>query len=140
MKAVIHPPVHESYQRHRGQRTWQIILPVVLAAIVFVALIVLVILAASRGTGDVARWAEVSTILISIPIIIVGFLVLLLLAGFVYLKIRLLQIAPIYTGKAQDFVYKISGAVKRAADAAVKPVFYLSGVGATIKALLGRKE
>lgn len=139
MKAVIHPPVHESYQRHRSQRTWQIILPVVLAAIVFIALIVLVSLAAIRGTGDVARWAAVATIWISVPAILFGLIVFLLLAGFVYLKMRLLRIAPIYTGKAQDFVYRLSGAVKRAADAAARPVIFLGGIGATIQALLGRK-
>jgi len=138
MKAIIHPPVHESYKKHRKEIVWQIILPVVLTSILFIALIVLVNIATFRDNGDVARWAAVSTIWISIPIMIVALLLLAILVGIVYLLIRLLQITPIYTGKAQDFAYKIAGYARRAADIAVKPVFFLDEVGATIKALLGR--
>ena len=135
----LHPPVHESYQRHRSQRTWQIILPVVLAAILFIALIVLINIATFRDNGDVARWAAVSTIWISFPIIIASFILFILLAGIIFLFARLLQLAPKYTRRVQDFAYRLSGNIKRAADAAVKPVMFLNGVGATIQALLGRR-
>jgi hypothetical protein len=139
MKAIIHQPVHESYKRHRKQRTSQIILPVVLAALLFIALVVLLNIATFRDNGDVARWAAVSTIWISIPIIIMAMVFLAVLAGIVYLLMRLLQIAPIYTGKAQDVAHKIDGYVRRAADAVVKPIIALNGISASIQAFLGRK-
>jgi hypothetical protein len=139
MKAIIHQPVHESYKRHRKEIMWQIILPMVLTTILFIALIVLINIATFRDNGDVGRWAAVSTIWISIPIIIVSFLLLAILVGIAYLLIRLLQIAPIYTGKAQDFAYKVEGYARRAADAAAKPIIFLDSIGASIKALLGRK-
>ncbi len=139
MKAIIHSPIHESYLKHRKQRVWQIIVPVILSAILCIALIVLVNIATFRDNGDVGRWAAVSTIWISIPIIIVSFLLLAILVGIAYLLIRLLQIAPIYTGKAQDFAFKVAGYARRAADAAVKPIIFLDSIGASIKALLGRK-
>jgi len=139
MKAILPPPVHESYKRHRSQLAWQIILPMVLAAILFIALVVLINIATFRDDGDVGRWAAVSTIWISIPIIIVSFLLLAILVGIAYLLIRLLQIAPMYTGKAQDFAYKVAGFVTRAADAAARPVIFLDSIGASIKVLLGRK-
>ena len=139
MKAIIHPPVHESYKKHRKEIVWQIILPVVLTSILFIALIVLVNIATFRDNGDVARWAAVSTIWISIPIMIVALLLLAILVGIVYLLIRLLQITPIYTGKAQDFAYKVAGYTRRAADAAAKPFIFLDSIGASIKALFGRK-
>ncbi|HJR82047.1 MAG TPA: hypothetical protein VJ821_18380 [Anaerolineales bacterium] len=139
MKAIIHPPIHESYLKHRKQRVWQIILPVVLAALLFIALIVLIIIAASRGTGDVARWAAVSTIWISIPIIIMSLILFAVLAGIVYLLIRLLQIAPVYTGKAQDFAYKVARTARRGADAVAKPFITLDSLGASLNRILGRK-
>ena len=139
MKAIIHPPVHESYLKHRKQRVWQIILPVVLAALLFIALIVLIIIAASRGTGDVARWAAVSTIWISIPIIIMSLILFAVLAGLVYLLIRLLQIAPVYTGKAQDLAYKVARTARRGADAVAKPFITLDSLGASLNRILGRK-
>ena len=139
MKAVLPEPVHESYRRHRKQRTTQIILPMVLVALVFLAVVVLVNVATFRDNGDVGRWAAISTIWISIPVCIMGFVFLVLIGGLVYLMGRLLGIAPNYTGKAQDFVHKLAIRIRRATDIAVKPVFAVNGFGATIKALLGRK-
>ena len=139
MKAVLPEPVHESYRRHRKQRTMQILLPIVLAALLFIAAIVLVNIATFRDSGDVGRWAAISTMWIAIPVCIMGLVFLALLGGLVYLMGRLLGIAPRYTGKAQDFVHKLAIRIRRAADVTVKPIFAANGFGATIKALLGRK-
>ncbi|HEX7262325.1 MAG TPA: hypothetical protein VF258_10960, partial [Luteolibacter sp.] len=79
MKDVFPEPVHESYRRHRKQRTSQIILPMVLVAILFLGMIVLVNIATFRDNGDVGRWAAISTIWIVIPVCIAGFIFLALL-------------------------------------------------------------
>jgi hypothetical protein len=139
MKAELPKPVHESYRRHRRQRTAQIILPVVLAALLFIAMVVLINIATFRGNGDVARWAAISTMWIAIPVFIMGFIFLALLGGMIYLFGRLLGIAPIYTGKAQDFVHKLALRIQRIADMAVRPIITLDSVGASVNRLLGRK-
>ncbi len=139
MKAVSSKPVHESYQRHRRQLATQIILPMVLAALLFVALVVLINLATFRGSGDVARWAAVSTIWIAAPIMIASLIFLAVLVGLIYLLARLLGIAPIYTNKAQNFVQKLGIRIRLAADASVKPVLFLDSIGASIKRLFGIK-
>ena len=138
MKAIIRPPVHESYKRHRKEVAWQIILPVVLAAILIIGLIVLVNVATFRDNGDVGRWAAISTIWIAIPMMVAGLIFFIILGGIVYLLKYLLNITPRYTGQAQDFVYKIAGHIKRFADAIVKPVIFVDGIGASINRLLGR--
>jgi hypothetical protein len=139
MKEIIPKPVHESYQRHRRQLIGQVILPMVLAALLFVALIVLISLATFRGNGDSARWAEISTMWIAIPVLIAGFIFLALLVGIIYLLARLLGIAPTYTNRAQDFVQKLAIRIQGAADLPVRPILFLDGIGASIRALLGRK-
>lgn len=139
MKALLPKPVHESYQRHRSQRTTQILLPILLAAILFLAMVVLVNIATFRDNGDVGRWAAVSTIWLAIPLCVMGFVFLALLGGLIYLMARLLGIAPTYTGRAQIIAQKLGLRVRRVADLSVKPVFAVNGLGATIKALLGRK-
>ena len=139
MKAIIPEPIHESYRRHRRQRTSQIFLPMILAGIVFLAVVVLVIIATANGTGDVGRWAAVSTIWIVIPTCIAGLMFLVVLGGLVYLMGRLLGVAPTYTGKAQDFVHRLAIRIRLIADKIVKPVFAVNGFGATLKALFGRK-
>ena len=138
MKVVFPEPIHESYRRHRKQRTTQIILPVLLGAILFLALVVLVIMGTANG-GDTGRWAAISTMWITIPVCGMGLAFLLVLGGLIYLMGRLLGVAPRYTNKAQNFVHKLGIRIRRVADKTVKPVFAVNGFGATIKALLGRK-
>ena len=139
MKAIIRKPVHEYYKQHRKQLVSQIILPVVISALLIIGLIVLVNIATFRDNGDVGRWAAISTIWIVIPIMVAGLIFFIILGGIVYLLKYLLNIAPVYTGQAQEFVYKIAGYIRRLADAIVKPVIVIDGVGAGINRLLGRK-
>jgi len=139
MKPKIPQPVHESYKRHRRELAWQIILPVALTALLIVALIVLVNIATFNEGGDVGRWAAISTIWIVVPVMVAGLVFLALLVALVYLMMRLLNITPTYTGIAQDYVYKAAGYVKRGADMAVKPVLFLDGIGASLRAFFGRK-
>ena len=131
-KAKLPQPTHESYLRHRKQLTWQIGLPVALAAILIIALIVLINIATFRDNGDVARWAAISTIWIVIPICIGMLLFLALLCGLIYLMSRLLNVTPRYTGLAQDYAFKAARAVKRALDAVVNRVIALQGALASI--------
>jgi heme/copper-type cytochrome/quinol oxidase subunit 2 len=139
MNAKLPQPVHETYKRHRKQLMWQIILPITLTVILCVALIVLINVATFRDGGDVGRWAAISTIWIVVPIMIGSLIALALLGGLVYLMAKLLHIMPTYTGMAQDYVHIAVGYVKRGADAVVKPVFLIDGLGASIKAFFGRK-
>lgn len=139
MKAVLPEPVHESYKRYRKQRTRQILLPVVLAALLCIGMVVLTGIATFSWNGDVGRWAAISTMWISIPVCLMGFVFLALTVGMIYLMGRLLGVAPTYTGKAQNFVHKLAIRIRRVADMVVKPVLSVNGFGATIKALLGRK-
>jgi len=124
--------MHESYLKHRKQLAWQIILPIVLTALLIVALIVLINVATFNQGGDVARWAAISTIWIVVPIMIGMLIFIVLLGGLVYLMKRLLNITPTYTGLAQDYVYLAVGYIKRAADALVQPVLQLNGILASL--------
>lgn len=140
MNAKLPQPVHESYMKHRRDRAWKIIFPVVLSVVLCIAMIVLINVATFRNGGDVARWAAVSTIWIVVPIIIGMLIFFVLLAGLVYLMYRLLSITPTYTGLAQDYVHKAAIYVKRGADAAVKPIINLNGILASISAFFERMK
>jgi hypothetical protein len=139
MKAVLPKPVHESYKRHRKQLTSQIMLPVIVASLLFLVAVVLVGISANLGNPGVATWAQISTMWIAIPTCLMGFVFLALLGGLVFLLGKLLGVAPTYTGRAQDFVHKLAIRIRRAADKTVKPIISLNGFGASIRAFLGRK-
>src|SRR5512147_3085941 len=132
MNAIPPKPVHASYRRHRQQLTSQIILPMVLAALLFLAVVILLIATAAQDQGDVSRWAAVSTIWIVIPIIIASLIFLVVLGGLIYLLSRLLGIAPTYTAQAQDFVQMLGVRIRSLADQSVRPVLFLNGIGASI--------
>ena len=139
MKVVFPEPIHESYRRHRRQRTSQIILPIVLVVILFLALVVFVNIATFGNNGDAGRWAAIATMWIAMPVCAMGLAFLLIIGGLVYLLGRLLGVAPRYTNEAQNFFHKLAIRIRRVADMAVKPIFAVNEFGATIKALLGRK-
>jgi len=138
MKATIPQHVHESYKRHRKEVVWQIILPMVLTFVLFIALIVLISFSTFRDGGDVERWAAISTIWIVIPIMISLLIVTALLGGLVYLMMKLLHITPTYTSMAQDYVYIAQGYIRRATEAIIQPVLQLNGILASIIAFFER--
>ncbi len=138
MKAKLPKPEHYSYLAHRRQRNTQIILPVFLSALGFIGLVVLVAWSAFRSGGDVGRWAAVSTIWLSLPVMIAGLILLAILIVLIFLLARALEILPYYTGAAQDAVHRLGGYIMRASDLAVKPIFVLGGWAGIIKAFLGR--
>jgi hypothetical protein len=139
MKANIPQPVHESYLKHRKDRVWKIIVPVVASVVLCIGLIVLVNIATFQWGGDVARWAAISTMWIAIPTILSMLVFLAILAGLVYLMAKLLNILPTYTGKTQDLFYKIESYARRFADSAAKPIIFIDSIGAGINRIFGRR-
>jgi hypothetical protein len=139
MRAKLPEPVHESYLKHRKDRTWKIIFPVILSVLLCIGLVVLINIATFRDGGDVARWAAISTMWIAIPTMIALLVFLALLAGIVYLLAKLLGIAPRYTLMVQEFFYKIEAYAIRGADAAAKPFIFIDSIGASINRFLGRQ-
>ena len=139
MKANLPQPVHESYQQHRRDLRWKIILPVVLAAGLCLGLTVLINIATFQRGGDVARWAAVSTIWLAIPAIFILLVSLIIHAGLVYLLAKLLNLLPTYTGRTQDIFNKIEGQARRFADAVAKPFIFINSIGASINRIFGRR-
>lgn len=139
MNAQPPKPMHASYLKHRKDLAWKIIFPVVLSAVLCLALIVIVNLATFRDGGDVARWAAISTMWIAVPTMLGMLIFLALLVGIIYLLARLLNIAPRYTVIAQDFVYKVESYARRIADAVAKPVISIDAIGAGISRIFGKR-
>lgn len=133
------PGNHPSYQNHRRQFWLQIFLPMILAILIIIALAVITGVTAFGGNGDSPRWAAISTIWLLIPVMIFGLLLFVILAGMVYLLARALQVLPPYTSEAQYYVNRGASETKRFSDMATKPVLFLEGITASLKAIFGRK-
>jgi len=130
---------HPSYQRHRREVRSKIIAPMLIAAALFIALVVWIGIVTFVDNGDVARWAAMSTIWLIMPMLVTALVILLILLASIYGMMRLLKVIPPYTGYAQRIVWRAQGYVKRAADMAVKPILGAEGVLATVRRFLGSK-
>ena len=133
-KAQLPKPEHLSYKKHRRQMVNQIVLPVVLSALLMIALIILIIFSTFREGGDVGRWAAISEIWLVIPVMLAGLIVLALLIGMIYLMVRALQLIPHYTGIAQDYVQLGRLYILRGTEMLVRPVIALNGWASTLQA------
>lgn len=129
---------HPSYQNHRRQFWLQIFLPMILVVLFIIAVGAITGVAAFGESGDSPRWAAISTIWLVIPVMFFGLVFLVLLAGLVYLLARALKVIPPYTSKAQYYVDRGASEAKRFSDMAARPVLFLEGIKASLKAFLGR--
>jgi hypothetical protein len=124
---------HPSYQLHRKQLWTQILLPLLIAALIFIGVIVLTSLATFRSNGDVGRWAAISTIWLLLPVIAAGLILLVILIALIYLVTYVIPLIPPYTYQAQRFMYRVNGIVKHIADMARKPVLIFQELSRLIK-------
>jgi predicted membrane protein len=130
---------HPSYQLHRRQVWTQILLPILLTVLVFIAVIVLTSIATFRDNGDVARWAAISTIWLVLPVMIAGIILLIFLLAIIYLLARFISMIPPYSDQAQRFVYQIEGYVKRGTEMIVKPVLFVDLIKLQIRKYMERR-
>ena len=130
---------HPSYQLHRKQMWTQILLPILLTVLVFIAVIVITSIATFRDNGDVERWAAISTIWLVIPVMIAGLILLAILLAIIYLLARLIGIIPPYSDQAQRFVFQIEGYVKRSTEMIVRPALFVDLIKLQIKKYMERR-
>lgn len=127
-----------SYQDHRRQFWTQIFLPMIVAVLLIIAVAVITGLTAFGANDRSPIWAAISTIWLVIPVMFFGLIFLGLLVGLVYLLARTLQILPPYTSKAQYYVDRGASEAKRFSDMAAKPVIFIEGIMASLKAIFGQ--
>ncbi len=132
-------PVHETYLKHRRELRWKILAPVIAASVLCVLCSGMVYVATFSYGGDVTLWAQISTIWLAIPTIIILVVVFALVGGMVFLMTRLLSLLPRYTFMAQGLSYKMKAYVRRGADYAAKPVIFLNSLGAGINRIFGKR-
>lgn len=138
MKAQLPHPEHYSYLRHRKERVTKIILPVVISALVMLALIVWVSIATFKSDGDVSRWAAISTIWIAIPVLIAGLVTLAILVALIYLMARMLDALPHYTGIVQDYTFIARGYIIRGVTVLTNSVISFDSFISKIKTFFQR--
>jgi len=129
------PGNHASYKDHRRQFWLQIFLPMLIAILLIVAVVVWAGIATFGQGGDSPRWAAISIIWLAISILFFSLIILAILIGLIYLLARTLNVIPSYTAKAQYYVNRGASETQRFSDMATKPVLFIKGIRASLKAI-----
>ena len=130
-----------SYQRHKRQSFWQVLLPVLLCVLIVLTGLVFLVLNATKGdpAGQLSGWADTSLVWMLLPVLGLGLLAVLLLGGLIYLLARLLKILPIYSALVQRYFAIGESWVKNVIARGIKPVLtakgYQAGAGQFLKSL-----
>jgi len=127
-------PLDESYRR---KVFLQIYLPLFL---ILIAVGVLVGSLWVTESGSASAWADLSLVMLIIPALIVGLILLIFLAAFVYGIWYLIGIIPEPMRQLQDIVKKVAASTERYTNLAAKPVIIpralSSGISAAIRGIL----
>lgn len=101
----------EKKKAPRGSDFWQIIFPALLGAVLILA--VGIWFGITGSSGNLSRFAEISVVLLAIPVFIGSLLFGLVLVGSIFLVSKLIQGIPPITGQVLEFLDKIQdGAVR----------------------------
>lgn len=125
-----------SYQAHKRDFIWQILVPIIIALVLVIAASVVV---ATGSDASTRQWADTSTIWLLIPLLVFAFISLIGLGGMIYGMAKLLNITPIYTQQLYALICLAAEKVEDVADATAKPIFFVEGISASIKSLFQQK-
>lgn len=117
----------------------QIYLPLFLGSALILGLGVWAALASARGT-DISRFADVSAVLLIIPVLIGSLIPLAFLLGLAYGVIKLIEIIPSGTRRVQEVLEKIRHGVDRGSRRVVQPFLAVGGMWAGLKVFLKRER
>lgn len=120
-------PPSPSFRKHQKQVIWQILVPVIAAAVVFLALGLLMVLTPSLSTSRTGHWAAISLIWLISPLIILALLFLLLNIGLIYLTNKLLRVLPPYLRVGQVYSQVMVLRVKAFCDRLARPFIRWGG-------------
>lgn len=132
------PPFESPTLRvHKRQRFWQILAPMML--VILLALVAGGFTLAAEA-GQTRPGADVAVIWLIAPLMLFALLCLVVLGALIYAIARLTKITPRYTLQAQNFVFRFTAGVKRAADITVQPVMWVRQVQAALESLFNKKR
>ncbi|MFC2065217.1 hypothetical protein ACFLXB_09005 [Chloroflexota bacterium] len=131
------PSDRPSMDRHRRQRLWQIIVPIILISIFIFFVGGYFVL----GGGSQTRvWADISIIWIVLPLLLIFLIALAIIIGLIYVLNKINRSAPLFTNKIQKTFILIQQKTHSFTDSSVKPVFWINQSKAGIVRLFGKKS
>ncbi len=101
-----------THAKHRKEVFWQITLPMLIGVLLALIAVTAIIFSTTVTAADLSRWADVSTIWLILPSLVITLIFLAILIAFTYLISVVLKFTPRYARIVQNYFeigkYKIS--------------------------------
>ncbi len=112
--------MEEKKDTQAGSGFWQIIFPSFLSGLAIILVCVWIVIGA--GNGKISRFAEISTVLLVLPVLIFSLIVLIILGAGIALVSRLMGWIPPITQRILEFLIKVQDGVRKFAEFVVQLV------------------
>ena len=132
------PPIARNPKTEAAYRRsvfWQVTLPLMLGIVIFLGAGLGVALADNNA---VSRWADVATLWLLLPWLLVTLIFLVILGGLAYLMARLLIALPPFAHRVQIVFARIAALVRQYSDQATEPVLRYDSFWAGLRTLWRR--
>jgi hypothetical protein len=135
-QSITKPRNPKTQAAHNREVLWQIIVPLLIGAVVIIAVAVF----ASLGTTiQVSQRADVALIWLILPAIVFTLIFLVINAAIVYLFIRLIGVLPGYMYQVQIFFDKVAFYTHKASDTISSPFIRINGFSALVRRVFRRQ-
>lgn len=127
----------EKKKASRGSEIWQIFFPALVGLILVGLICAWIVIGVSPG--NISRFAEISTVLLVIPVLFFSLFTLILLGLLVYLIQRLILVIPPFTTRVVEFLERIQEAVQNISERIIKPFSQPASVITGIRNMFTKK-
>ena len=128
----------EKKKLSKGSEFWQIFFPG-LAALILVGLACAWVVV-GVNPGEIGRFAEISTVLLVIPVLIFSLLSFIILGLLIYLVQKMILGIPPYSARLLDFLTKLKSAVQKISDTFAQPVIRPMALISGIRSIFSKKD
>ncbi len=128
----------EKKKSPRGSDFWQILFPTLMGAALI--LILGIWFGVTGSTGSLSRFAEISTVLLAVPVYLAALIFAFVLVGLIYLVSKLIQGVPAFTGRAYDLLDRIRGGAQRGSRSLARLVIEPAAVMAIFQRKADRQD
>ena len=133
-KNLVNQPRNELVKaKHIRQRNLQIYLPLAIGILILAAFVLVLIF---QQVGTPSKWADISSIFLIIPTMLVAALVLIIFLGLIFVFIKLFEVLPPLFFSVQQFFEQVEFQVKRYSKSLANPVIEIKSQAARFEKII----
>ncbi len=123
-------------EAHQKQTLWQIWVPLGVTVAVMIGLAIWVAVASANSILVADNWMALSVAYLVLIYLVIGLVVLAVIAGGIWLAVKLLKWTPYYSLRAMTLLYRIQGYLLQFSNSGAKIIITIASAWAGLKTAL----